>query len=188
MHPIRELAQTAREFRHLRAEHHREGVRGGWRRRQEADLVRLERHFAALLERWVPDPDTRARWERHIHHGDAEPEVLVHDPLLFRGRSANGSVLEIREGDGDERAVLIDGTRCDHIPKERPIDVPFSYGDSTFEETFDLPTEAIQALADHLGGRRVAPPWQWAPVLYEQGIIDSNFGLTGRGHRLVRRG
>ena len=31
--------------------------------------------------------------------------------------------------------------------------------------------------------RTTEPPWTWARTLYDDGLIDANFGLTARGRR-----
>jgi hypothetical protein len=185
MHPIQELSATAREFRHLQAEHEREGPEGSWRRRQGARLAEIERHFETLLERWVDDPAELERWRAHFYHGGEQPEVEDLGVLLFKGRSDAGSLVEIRETESGESAVRIDATEAAHWTGDLPIESPLRFGDSVFEETFDAPAAAVEALRALVGGASREPPWQWATALYADGIIDSTFALTERGRRLL---
>jgi len=71
--PKTELEELAREYRHVRAEHEREGVEGSWRRRQEARLARIEKRFESVLTRNMHDEDTRDRWRRYLYRGNPSP-------------------------------------------------------------------------------------------------------------------
>jgi hypothetical protein len=188
MHPAHELSEIAQEFRHRQAEHEREGPEGSWRRREGARLAELERHFETLLARWIDDPAERELWRAHLYRGESQPELRAADMLLYKGCSAEGSLMEIREQEPGEHIVVIDGTRVDHFEPDLPIASPTSFGGSLYDETFDSPPEAIGALNAFLSGATREPPWPWATTLHSDGIIDTTFALTARGRRLLGRG
>jgi hypothetical protein len=187
MHPTDELTEITRKFRHLQAEHEREGPEGSWRRRHHARLLELERHFETLLERWIEDREEREKWRAHLYHGAGKPDAAAPDVLLYKGRSPNGALIEIRVSKSGERAVAIDGARADHFAADLPMQSPLEFGGSLYEETFDAPGEAIEALGAYLRGAVREPPWRWATLLYADGIIDSTFALSERGRRLFER-
>lgn len=183
MHPLAELSQIAREFRHLKAERAREGIDGSWRRRHGARMEELEQSFATLVSRWVPDPDMRARWHDHLHHGAELPEDTdLAVPPLFRGRSELDSTLLVRV-DNDQQKLLLDGAEVARWPMRRTLAAPLRYDGSQFHEVFEASPPALEALTDYLDRRGGAPPWAWARELYDDGLIDPNFGLTARGRR-----
>lgn len=186
MHPIDELREIANQFRYVQAEHEREGEPGSWRRRQGAKLARLEQKFATLLERWVP-PYQQEFWRAYLYRDGAAPEVSLPNRLVFQGRSPSGSVLEVRERDTGERTVVVDGSLQTTLPVRHPVEAPFSFGRSSFAEFFEVPPQAVTVLMEYVNGESSRPPWQWARVLYDQGVIDAHFRLTERGRRLSRR-
>ncbi len=186
MYPSRQLSQIAREFRHLQAEHEREGHNGSWRRRQGARLGELERQFDLLLARWVEDPAECERWREHLHRGAAAPEPSAEETTLFEGRSELGRTIQIRALESGERIVLLDGARVDHVAAEIPVESPFRFGDSLYQETSDSPPEALEALAAFVSRAAREPPWRWARTLLSDGLIDSSFALTERGRRMLR--
>lgn len=188
MHPITELNKVAREFHHVQGEHAREGVSGGRRRRQRAHLKELEEKFETLLDRWVPDATEQMRWREHIYRGAQEPHELadIEQPPLFHGRSEQGSILVIRAID-DEQELIVDGDPVARRPLRPTMDAPMLHGGSEFHELFEAPPEALDALLDYIERRTDAPPWGFARALYDEGMIDANFGLTARGRRFRDR-
>src|SRR5690606_1633210 len=96
-----------------------------------------------------------------------------------------GALLEIY-GPSGGYDLLIDGKLVEHgeipwhLDPER-VD-PVQIQDWACNETFAVPEEAVEALEVFLGGGG-SPPWDWARVLYEDGLIDADFGLTPRGAR-----
>ena len=60
-------------------------------------------------------------------------------------------------------------------------------GELTCQETFSAPPEAISALHSFLEGSGSRPPWTWAQALYDDGLIDADFGLSPRGARRIQR-
>lgn len=187
MHPVAELTTIAKEFRHLKAQRAHEGVEGSWRRRHGARMDELEQSFEALVQRWVPDPAEQARWHEHFHRGGETPlDTDPDEPPLFRGRSELGSTLEVIL-DNDEQKLLLDGAEVDRWTTRRSLTSPLRHGESLFHELFDGSPEALQALSAYLDHRVDSPPWAWARELYDDGLIDSNFGLTPRGRRFHDR-
>lgn len=77
---LTELEEMARQFRHRRGEHQREGVEGSFRRRQATELSRLEERFESLLERSVTDPGLRDRWRAHLHGREPSPGTVQKAP------------------------------------------------------------------------------------------------------------
>jgi hypothetical protein len=183
VHPVAELIEVAGEFRHLQAEHAREGPAGSWRRRQRARMEELEQSFDTLLQRWVPDADEQARWREHLYRGAEQPgELPSEQPPVFRGRAEDGSMLLIQAYKG-ALELTVDGASVDRWPLERTIDVPVHHGDAIYEESFEVPPEALDALMRFVERRTGEPPWSWARALYEEGLIDANVSLTARGRR-----
>lgn len=185
MHPVSELSKLAQEFHHLQAEHAREGVEGSWRRRQHARLDEIEQSFETLLQRWVPDADEQARWREHLYRGAEQPGLPSEEPPIFRGRSDDNSTLIIRVNDSDQ-VLYLDGAPVARWAKDKTIDAPLRYNSLHFHEMFEASPTALEALADYLGDGASSPPWAWARELYEDGLIDANFGLTERGRRFHR--
>src|SRR5688572_22535003 len=58
---------------------------------------------------------------------------------------------------------------------------PLEIGGHPFQERFAVPREAVLALAALATTPGGEPPWAWARALYEDGLIDLDFGLTPRG-------
>jgi hypothetical protein len=190
--PETELQRLADEFRHLRDEHRREGELGSWRRRLQSRMSALEQQFTALSEHWLHDPSRRAAWLDYLHKGGPLPDAALRPPVLFRGRSENGSTLEIRRGPDAQCEVVIDGApvarlsprslRLGHAPG--PVRL---FGHDFIEEATASP-EALEALRAWVLRPNGDAPWQHAPELFEDGTIDPDFGLTERGRRLLSSG
>lgn len=53
-----------------------------------------------------------------------------------------------------------------------------------FTETFEVSTEALDALAD-FSERGGNPPWEHASELLADGLIDVHFALPARGRRAL---
>jgi hypothetical protein len=146
-------------------------------------MEELEQSFDALLQRWIPSTDEQSRWRDHLYRGAEQPAELPSvEPPVFRGRAEDGSMLLIRADKG-ALELTVDGASIDRWPLERTIDVPVERGDAIYHETFEAPPAALEALMRFVERRTSAPPWPWARVLYDEGLIDSNFSLTPRGRR-----
>jgi hypothetical protein len=193
--PRRELLETlARHYRHLQNEHKRAAPESGMRRRIEERLLEVRERFDRVLEEWVPDAELRQAWTEHLHHQTPEPQGPPPiRPLVFRGTSEAGSVVEVRGRTGEELAVEIDGSLVERIAGEKDFAtvVPsfrFRLDHIEFEEIFSASHEALQALADFVYDGE-SPPWQHAAELLSDGLIDTHAALTPRGRRaLARRG
>ncbi len=186
-----ELERLVAEYHHLRAEHRRAGLESSVRRHMEARLQELDRRFQRLLEEWVPEERLRRAWREHLHgRGPAPPEPEPVAPLLFRGRSAAGATVEVRETGGDECAVLVDGTLVERVSagelrQERQGPLTFRVGDEEFREVFSAPAAALAAARAYFARPDGEPPWEHASVLAADGLIDRTFALTARGRRAL---
>jgi hypothetical protein len=190
----KELTKLVTEYHHLQNEHQREG-QGHWGRRSGAEMATVEQRFEALLSRWVRDDDGRRAWREHLHHRRPAPTPLrLADPPLFRGRSETGSRVEVRPGSDGMLDVVIDGVvsqRVSRLPDLRMgQDGRLRVGGQVFSEAFDAPETAREAFQRHVDAPVGPPPWSWLRELYEDGLVDPDFGLTPRGRRLIayRRG
>jgi hypothetical protein len=191
--PRRDVLETlARRYHHLQNEHKRAGLESGVRRRIEDQLLDVRERFDRVLVEWVPDPALQQAWREHLHNRVAAPAGPpgIH-PLLFRGRSEAGAIVEVRGESGDELKVEIDGSLVARIVGEKDFaaDIPsfrWHFDGVEYEEVFDVSNEALDALADFLdnGG---SPPWEHAAELLADGLIDTNAGLTPRGRRALSR-
>jgi len=188
--PCREqLEALARNYHHVESEHERAHPDGSVRHHLEQRLQDQRERFEHLLAACVPDEQGRRAWRAYLHHrGAAPPGPPAADPLLFRGRSEAGSVVEIRKDRSSELAVAVDGRLVERLPVEH---VPIAEGPAVFrldgtdfQESFAAPDRAVRALRQFLsaGGR---PPWDHASELLSDGLIDVNFGLTERGRRAL---
>lgn len=192
--PRREVLETlAHEYHHLQNEHKRASPESGVRRRIEEPLLEVRERFDRLLKEWVPDPELQQAWREHLHNRVAAPAGPAGiRPLVFRGRSEAGAIVEVREGKGeDEYTVEIDGTLVERIAAEKDFRAGpafhFRLDGREFEETFSASSEAVDALASFLADDDASPPWEYAAELLEDGLIDTNAALTPRGRRALSR-
>ena len=183
-----ELQRIASAHRHVRNEHQREGVDGGWRRRLEHQLDELAGRFETLLARWVNDDELRRQWQDHLYQNAPEPPLpRLARPPVFRGRLVNRGVIEVQQGSDGDYDVFVDGMLVDRLSRALRSDdaarsaVPAS--DAAIE-LFDAPGDALEALG-RAATSGSSPPWEWAVALYEDGLIDPAFALTPRGRRFV---
>ncbi len=188
--PNDQLRELASEYRHLKGEHRREGEQGTWRRHLEKQMEELEQKFETLLARWIPDKESQTIWHNYLHKGGSVPEDdLGRKVPVFLGRSRLNSVIEVRESDQEDYEVLVDDTQVQRLPRS------FSFDDSAhrtvslvnqeWTEITQVSSPALQALKQYVELSTGTPPWQWARMLYTDGLIDLNFGLTARGRRLL---
>lgn len=184
-----ELEQIVAEYHHLRAEHKRAGQESSLRRRMEARLEELERRFQRLLEEWVAEEHTRQAWLEHLHGSapaPADPEPVA--PLLFKGRSQAGSIVEVRERHDGACDVIVDGTLIERasaseLKEERRAPLTFRAGGEEFREIFTAPAPALTAARAYFARPDGEPPWEHAVELAADGLIDHTFALTARGRR-----
>jgi hypothetical protein len=186
--PRDELETTVAEYHHLRSEHERAGGGGSVRRHQRARLDRLEEHFDRLLHETVADGRARAAWRRRLHEGLPAPaEPRPERPLVFKGRSPEGSVVELRERPDGDRDVLVDGARVERLApaREHEESATFRLDDREFREIFEAPPDAIAAARAYVSAPAGEPPWEHAAALAADGLIDATFALTPRGRRAL---
>jgi hypothetical protein len=189
------LETLARHYHHLQNEHKRASPESGIRRRIEERLLDVRERFDRLLDEWVPDNELQEAWRESLHNRVPEPPgPPTIQPLVFRGVSDAGSVVEIRGKQGDELAVEVDRALIARIAGEKDFakgaaaePAVFRLDHNTeFLETFSASPEALQALADFLAEGH-SPPWDYAAELLADGLIDTNAALTPRGRRALAR-
>ena len=187
-----ELEATVAEYHHVRSEHRRAGPEGTVRRHLHAQLGRLEAHFERLLEESVADEEAREAWRRRLHHGSPAPvEPRPPEPaLLFKGRSAAGSVAEVRQRADGDCDVVVDGAPLERVAAARDLaesqlPLTFTLADQDFREVFDAPPRALAAALAYISDPSGKPPWQHAAALAADGLIDGTFALTPRGRRAL---
>jgi hypothetical protein len=155
----------------------------------EEELLRLHKRFDRVLEESVRDDTLRDQWHAHLHSRAAVPaEPAPVDPVVFRGESDSGSVVEIRRT-GDALDVRVDGqpadgfTEPDELRARRP-GLTLRVGDTEFREAFAASPSAIHALAEFAEtGRK--PPWEVVSELLEDGLVDPELAITPRGRRAI---
>jgi hypothetical protein len=188
--PLRELLEAlARQYHHLQNEHKRFPEGSTMRRRIGERLLDVRERFDRMLDEWVADDDLREGWRRHLHYRAAVPEgPSAIRPLVFRGVSAAGSVVEIRGRVGDDLDVVVDGSLVERIAAAKDVGrkVPSTWNVDGFDfrETFTTSTDALQALNAFLADAG-SPPWEHAVELLADGLIDTHFDLTPRGRRAL---
>jgi hypothetical protein len=190
--PRREvLLALAHQYHHLQNEHKRAKPESGTRRRTEERLLEVRERFERVLREWIQEADVQEAWRQHLHNRvPPPPGPPAIRPLVFRGRSDAGSVVEVREGKGDDEfTVDIDGSLIERIAAEKDFRAGpgfrFRLEGKEYEETFTAPREALEALADYLGDNETSPPWEYAAELLKDGVIDTHFALTPRGRRAL---
>ena len=162
------------------------------RRRIEPRLLSVREQFERLVEEWVPDDDLQQAWREHLRNrapAPSEPPSIR--PLAFRGISDAGSVAEVLGKPDEELAVVIDGSLAERIvaAKDLASKHPFlglRLDDIEFLETFTASDDALEAVEDFLAEGE-SPPWEYAPELLADGLIDTHFALTPRGRRALAR-
>jgi hypothetical protein len=182
-----QLRATVRQYRHAQGEHARQSEDSSLRRKREAELKELESQFESILDRWLDDDALRARWREHLFEAGPEPEPEGKVPPIYKGRSEVGSVLVVCPNDSGEWEYVLDGSLTAHHPPGWRYGGPggMQLVGQAFEEVLEAPAEAVEALRAHLANPTAEPPWQWAPKLFEDGLIDIHFSLTDRGRRLI---
>jgi hypothetical protein len=190
-----ELEALVRHYHHVESEHERAHPQGAVRRHLELRLDHDRRRFEHLLAEYVPDESTRGAWRDFLRHRGAEPSgPPAIRPVVFKGRSDAGSVIEARGDPSGELVVEVDGQLVGRlqgpairIGEGRPA--VFTLDGTGFREEFDAGPGALRALRRFRasGGD---PPWEHASALLSDGLIGVDFALTARGRRALaqRRG
>jgi hypothetical protein len=186
------LTELAESYHHLEAEHRRAGKRGGTRRRLRAKLLRVGRRFEHELAGWVPDEADRDAWRAHVYHGGPLPAAPagMERPLGFRGRSAAGSVLELRLRDDGDYDAVVDGAEVERLAARDDLagttpGLAFSLGGVAFREEFAAGRAARAALARFVADTASGAPWRYAGELVADGLVDDHLGVTPRGRRAL---
>jgi protein required for attachment to host cells len=146
-------------------------------------MGKLAERFERVLEHWVHDVQVRENWRAFFYHGAAQPDQPRLVSPLFRGSNEAGASVEVNESGVGGYDVLLDGIHAGHYeqPWQQHTDrfEPVVIGEWTCQETFAAPEEAREALELFLDNPGSDPPWQWAPALFEDGLIAT----AGRGAR-----
>jgi hypothetical protein len=190
-----ELEAVVRHYHHVQSEHERAHPQGSVRRHLELRLDHDRRRFEHLLAEYVPDESARGAWRDFLHHRGGEPAgPPAIRPVVFKGRSEAGSVLEARGDPSGELVVEVDGQLVERLEGptiqigKGPAAV-FRLDGTEFREEFDARPGALRALRRfrEAGGD---PPWEHASALLSDGLVDVDFALTARGRRALaqRRG
>ena len=189
--PRREQLQAlARHYHHLQNEHERTPPESSVRRRIEKRLLDVRERFERLLEEWVPEEELRRAWIDHLANRGPEPEGPPPiEPVVFRGITEAGSVVEVTGHEGEELDVWVDGSLAERVAADRDLSsvtpgLVFRADGIEAQETFDASAEALDALAEFVEGD-TAPPWDYAAELLSDGLIDTHFALTPRGRRAL---
>ncbi len=145
-----------------------------------------------MLSHWSAEEDEelRATWRKHLYEGGPAPKGPdVRPPKLFIGETDAGTRVEIRPASDGGHDIVVDGALEEHTAAKwrLPPDArePFQVGPHRCREVFEAPQEAIRALQRFVTTEEALPPWRWARELFEDGLIDSEFGLTQRGRRAL---
>jgi hypothetical protein len=188
--PLREeLEALAHAYHLLEAEIGRLDADDPEPRELDEELLRIHKRFERVLEESLRDDGLGDRWHAHLHlRAAVPPEPPPADPVVFRGESDAGSVVEVRRH-GDALDVRVDGEPAegladpDELRTRRP-GLTLRVGDTEFHETFEASAPAIHELAEYAETRR-KPPWQHATELLEDGLVDPEWEITPRGRRAI---
>jgi hypothetical protein len=189
-----ELETIVREAHHVREEHRRAHAEGAIRRQLGDRLNELEGDLERLLGEWVADAETTASWRRHLQEGAPEPfEPAPQASLVFLGRSAAGSVAEVREAAEGGYTLEVDGCPVQRIEAELDFSGTcsphtFVLDSLAFRETFAASPAALAALRAFAAAGGPRPPWPHAAELAADGLIERHFALTPRGRRALAEG
>ena len=191
MRPSREeLEALVRHYHHVESEHERARPQGSVRRHLELRLDHDRERLEHLLAEHVPEESLRRAWRDFLHHRGGEPSgPPAIRPVVFKGRSDAGSVVEVRRDRSGELAVEVDGQLVERldvrlVPITQGGPAVFRLDGAEFREVFDAGLVALRALGDFRasGGD---PPWEHASALLADGLIDADFALTARGRRAL---
>jgi protein required for attachment to host cells len=190
--PSELLAQLGEEYHRVKQHQAREAHASASRRRIENDLERIAQRFERVLSHWSAEEDKelRATWRKHLYEGGPAPRgPEVRPPRLFIGETDGGAHVEIRPAADGGHDIVVDGTLTEHTAARWRLEPdarePFTIGQHRCRERFEAPQEAIRALQRFVATDEALPPWRWARELFEDGLIDSEFGLTQRGRRAL---
>jgi hypothetical protein len=181
-----------RQYHHVESEHERTYPQGSVRLHLELRLHRDRERFEHLLAEYVPEESIPVAWRDFLHHRGGEPfGPPAIRPVVFKGRSEAGSIVEIRRERSGELSVEVDGALVERlearslpIGEEHPA--VFRLDGAEFREVFDAKPGALRALRRFRAGSG-DPPWEHASALLADGLVDLDFALTPRGRRALAR-
>lgn len=188
-----ELEESVRRYHRLREAHRHARPGSRVRRHLHEKLKKLAKQFDRLLAEGVPAERDRQAWLEHLHGGAGEPVGPgTARPLLFRGRSATGSRIEILAESDGTLDVVIDGATVERLESAeelltRQAGLTFRVGDVSFKECFSASATALAALRAMLEPG-ATPPYRYARELLLDGLVDRDFGLSPRGRRALELG
>jgi hypothetical protein len=185
-----ELEALVRHYHHVESEHERAHPQGSVRRHLELRLEHDRERFEHLLAEYVHDESLRRVWHEFLHHRGGEPPgPPAISPVVFKGRSDPGSILEARRDRPGELALEVDRQLLERlddrlIPITEGRPAVFRLDGAEYREVFDAGPAALRALRDYResGGD---PPWEHTCALLADGLIDVDFALTARGRRAL---
>lgn len=186
-----ELLAYVDTYRHHRETHRRAAAGTHARAAASARMQELDTTFERLLRGWGVDERARQAWRNSFHHGATPP--LVPEPiapLLFLGRSEAGSEARVTRARDGSVEVWVDGNV---VRRLRGLSLRSSEGRTWFEldthlqyeEAFEAPAEAVEALRRWTADPSGDPPLAFAAALAADGLTDRHFALTQRGRRAV---
>jgi len=129
---------------------------------------------------------------RFLHHRGGEPSgPPAIRPVVFKGRSDAGSLLEARGDASGQLVVEVDGQLVERLegPAIRIEDgrpAVFTLDGAEFREEFDAGTGALRALRRFRASDGELP-WEHVSALLSDGLIDVDFALTVRGQRALAK-
>ncbi len=184
------LTELADEYRHYQQDHQRKGVASAPRNALKTKMEQVADRFNRLLTHWVADDALKAAWTQYLHEGGEAPNrPQLSQPPEYRGRTEAGSVVAVRASVDGGYDLVVDGTieKHERVPWHLDPDMiePVQLGEHTCWEFASSPRDAMEALREFVDTPDAEPPWNFARVLFEDGLIDQNFGLTPRGYRLL---
>ncbi len=192
-HLVELLVRLGGEYRHLQQEHDREPLDHPTRHVLEVKVRQLGERFERLLSHWVHDEALRQQWTQYLHADGPPPDApRFAMPPDFKGLTDAGAQVEVRASEEGGYDLIVDGRVESHESVPWYLDPdqipPHRIGRYLCREIFDAPAEAVQALSAFLVTPEAEPPWIWSRALFEDGLIDDNFGLTPRGQRRLGKG
>lgn len=186
-----ELERIAREYHRLREEHHRARPASRTRRHLEATLDRLAARFEQRLHQAGASEVEQRRWHDRLWHATTEPTLPPPTPpLLFLGRSAAGSELQLLGRPDGLLDAVMDGKpvarieAADELARTSP-GLDFELDGVVFAERFRTRAEDRANLRSSIESER-RPPSELIPKLLADGLLDRDLGLTVRGRRALR--
>jgi hypothetical protein len=187
------LAHLVGEYRRMHGEHgHLEAGAPRPRRHLETEMAALAAAFERLLGEWIRSGEDQDEWRAALHSHAAIPGGITvpASRLIFRGRTAQSVDVDVRERADGEIEIDLDGKPSERLVDRLHLSVDADgwaqIADVHARETFDLPIPAERELRRWMR-RGGTPPWEYAPSLLAEGIVDDHFAITPRGRRAAER-